>query len=176
MPRNPKPILSFVTDTREQWPYLFHKPYKKSIFEDGGTLTYKLHEADYSAELDGELLPIRIERKEIGDFFGVVGKGRERFAGRRGDGLYETEPGKWVKSELERLRPYRSYLLIEATIEQVRAGCEHSLVYGEAAFASCWCWLARFGVIPIFAGNRRNGRDIAQRLLEEFAEHEILKK
>lgn len=151
--RREKPIFSVVIDTREQARYAFYSPKRRDL-ADGGILTYALSEGDYSCELNGELLPIRIERKTIVDYFGVVGRGRERF-----------------ERELERLRPYRSYLLIEATVAEVRHGIERSLVSGEAALGSALAWSAEFGVSPVFAGNRRDGRDICQRLLEAFAAH-----
>jgi hypothetical protein len=173
MPRRaPRPLLSFVIDTREQLPWDFRIP-RRDRFDDAGVVKYALDAGDYSAELDGVLLPIRIERKSIVDFFGVCGRGRERFAGRDGDGLYQSGPNKWVPSELERLRKYRSYLLIEATAEEVRHGCERSQVSGEAALGSAICWSVSYEINVIFAGDRRNGRDICQRLLEEFAHHVI---
>ena len=169
--RKEKPLITFVVDTREQYPYTFNAPRKKDKFDDGGQVTYKLDEGDYAVELDGKLLPIRIERKMHGDFVGVVGRNRDRFAGTGDTGLYQSGPNTQAKCELERLRPFRSFLLIEATIEQVRDGFERSMVPGSAAWESCWCWAVRYGITPIFAGNRKHGRDIAQSLLEEFALH-----
>lgn len=130
-------------------------PPRRREFEDGGTLCYKLDEGDYSVELDAQLLAIRIERKAIGDLFACVGRERDRF-----------------EAELERLRPYRSYLIIEGTAAEVSAGIERSQVSGKAAMTSVLCWSIRFGISPIFAGNWRIGNAICQRLLEEAAIHE----
>jgi DNA excision repair protein ERCC-4 len=155
MPRThrEKPLLCWIVDTREQYPYQFKSP-RRDLFEDGGTLGYALGESDYSVEKDGVLLPIRIERKSLSDYYGIIGKGRERF-----------------ERELQRLRPFRSYLVIEATPEQVRAGYERSLVSGEAAFWSAWGWSIQYGIMPVFAGNRTRAREITQWLLEDFAKH-----
>lgn len=125
--RKERPLLTFVVDTREQLPYQLAQP-DKSRFDDGDSLHYCLDAGDYSVELDGELLPIRIERKSIGDYFGVCGKGRERF-----------------ERELERLRAYSSFLLIEASAEEVLRGYELSLIPGVAAYGSALSWCVRFG-------------------------------
>jgi DNA excision repair protein ERCC-4 len=151
--RREKPLITFVRDTREGLPYDFTAP-KLSKLDDGGMLEYALDAGDYSCELEGKLLPIRLERKTISDLYGVVGRGRERF-----------------ERELEKLRVYQSYLVIEATAAQVRAGTERSLVSGAAAWGSVLCWSVQFGVIPIFAGDRKGGRDATQFLLEHFAVH-----
>jgi len=150
--RKDKSLLTFVVDTREQLAYQFAQPDKR--FEDGGTLEYCLGEGDYGAELDGELLPVRIERKTIGDYYGICGNGRERF-----------------ERELERLRAYRSFLVIEATADDVRRGYERSLIPGQAAWGSALSWAVRFGVMPIFAGHRCGGQQAAQKILESFAWH-----
>lgn len=113
-----------------------------------------LEEADYSAMLDGELLPVRIERKSLGDLYGVCGFGRERF-----------------EAELERLRPYRSFLIIEATCDEVRHGFERSKIPGNTVWASVLCWAVKFNISPIFAGSWRTGNAACARLLEEFALH-----
>lgn len=168
--RREKPLLTFVIDTREQTPYQFPAP-RRDRFDDGGTIHTKLDEGDYSVMRDGELLPIRIERKSITDYFGIIGRGRGRFAGARTDGFYQTGPGEWSESELERLRQFKSYLLIEATPAELRHGIERSQISGEAALGSAICWSVTYGVQIIFAGDRRNGQDICKRLLEEFAHH-----
>lgn len=153
MRRADKPLLTFVVDSREQTPYQFTRP-KRREFEDGGTIRMGLGEGDYSVMLDGELLSVRIERKTMVDFFAVVGRGRERF-----------------ERELERLKPYSSWLIIEAVADEIRRGCQRSLVSGEAAFASAICWAVKYNVAPLFCGSRRTGEQICQRILEEFAAH-----
>lgn len=154
--RKERPLLTFVRDTREQYPYAFNLPIKADKFDDGGYIDQFLSEGDYSCLVNGgDILPVRIERKQFGEFFAMVGKERERF-----------------EAELERLRPYRSFLLIEATEKMIWDGFERSRVPGTAAWGSVWCWAARFGITPIFGGNRAHSRAICQRLLEEFASHD----
>jgi hypothetical protein len=168
MPRKPKPLYTTVIDTREQNPYKFGTPHRREL-EDGGVVTYKLDEGDYAVELDGQLLPVRVERKSITDFYAVVGRERERFAGIK-NGLYYGG-----ESELLRLNRFASYLIIEATIDEVYHGIERSRIPGQAAIGSVFCWTVKYGVMPIFAGNWRNGNAICRRILEEFAVHWLQK-
>ena len=174
MARKPKPILTWVVDTREQDPYRFGEPHRRE-FAAGGTLRYGLGEGDYAVELDAVLLPVRIERKSITDFFAVCGRERERFAGLNGTGKYKSYASASTvvekESELLRLTRFKSYLLIEADASQITHGIERSQVSGKAAICSALCWSVRFGVMPIFASNHRMGNAICQRLLEEFAVH-----
>ena len=153
MARKQRPLYSVVIDSREQQRYRFGHPHRREL-GDGGAIIYGLAEGDYAAMLDGILLPCRIERKSLGDLFGVVGYGRERF-----------------EAELERLRPYRSFLIIEATADQVRAGYERSKISGEAAWASVIHWSVLFNITPIFAGSYRTGNAACARILEEVAVH-----
>lgn len=153
--RKEKPLITFCRDTREQRPYDFTAPHKKDRFDDGGYIDCTISEGDYSACLDGgPMLPIRIERKQFGEWFAMCGKERERFC-----------------RELERLKPYRSFLLIEATAEMIQFGYERSLVSGAAAWGTLWSWAVEYGITPILAGNRTKAREMCQRLLEEAAAH-----
>jgi ERCC4-type nuclease len=121
------------------------------------TVIEGLHEGDYSARLvtdeGGVLLPVRVERKSLGDLYGVCGYGRDRF-----------------ERELVRLAGYpRAYLVIEAELRQVLAGFERSRISGRAVLTSVASWAQKFGVAPIFAGDRRLARAWTQRVLEEAA-------
>lgn len=140
-----------VIDTREQLPWGFGKPRRREL-QDGGVIEYALDAGDYAPMVDGEVLPMRIERKSMPDWFGAVGKGRKRF-----------------ERELEKMKTYRSYLIIEASAEEIRAGYERSLVSGEAALGSALAFSIDYGVMPIFASNRRTAQRIASGLLEEYA-------
>jgi hypothetical protein len=172
--RKPRPLFTVVIDSNEATknPYRFGKPHRDEL-DDGGVIVSHLAEADYSCMLDGELLSVRIESKSLSDLYGVVGKGRNRFASDKPGGLYfeSDESGLWKPCELERLRKYKSYLVIEATADQVRAGFERSQISGAAAWASVLCWSVNFGIIPIFAGSWRTGNAACARILEEFAVH-----
>ena len=113
-----------------------------------------LGEGDYAIRREGELLPVRIERKTLNDFFGCVGQSRERF-----------------EAELERLRQYQSWLIIESHADEIRAGFVRSRVSGEAALGSAIHWAGIFGIHVVFTGNRHLGQRICQQALEEFAIH-----
>lgn len=156
-PRKQKPLATWIYDTREQWPYEMAAP-TATKFADGGSYRDGLGEGDYAIELDGERLSIRIERKSLADYMTVVGRNRERF-----------------EAELGRLCDYdKAYVVIDATVEQIRKGYDRSLVSGEAAFGSMIHWMSVYG-IPFFpAGNHRAGAIVCRRLLEEFAWHRWL--
>ena len=155
--RREKPIFTVVIDTREQAAYSFGAPHRRELL-DGGTLRYALSEGDYACEVDGVLLTTRIERKSVSDFFGVCGHGRERF-----------------ERELERLRRFSSWLIIEATPEHLKQGFERSMISGDAALGSALSWAVKFGIHPIFAGGRREGNGICRRILE-YGAVEYLRK
>jgi len=149
-----RPLLTFITDDREQAPFEFAIP-DPAKFSDGGFFSDALREGDYSVELDCRRLPIAIERKSLADYYACVGRERERFT-----------------AELMRLQDYeRAFVLIESTAEGVKAGYERSQVSGLAAWKSALHWSIVYGVQFHFAGNHRMGRMICQALLEEFAWH-----
>ena len=153
--RKLKAFYTVCIDSREQNPYRFGVPHRREL-ADGGTIVTGLEEGDYAPMLDGVLLPVRIERKSLGDLYGGVGYGRGR-----------------GEAELDRLRLFRSWLIIEASIEQVRHGFERSSIPGEAAFASVLCWSVRFSIAPIFCQSWKMGNVVCARILEEFAVHSI---
>lgn len=172
MPRKIKPLLTFIWDAREQWPYEFAMP-TATKFLDGGCYRDGLGEGDYAVELNGERLSIRIERKSLGDFFGCVP--HERGCQYEKTGERECKKRCRFETELLRLRDYeQAYLLIDATPEMMKKGAEHSLVSGEAALASALHWMVHLGIPVVFAGNHRAGKQICQRILEEFAWHRWL--
>lgn len=159
MGRPIKPKVTLLVDTREQRPYVFSSAHRRDLAW-GGVRHEALDAGDYSAELDGEPLPVFIERKSLGDLFGVIGQGRDRF-----------------ERELERLASEMAqnggpaYILVEATAAQVREGYERSHVSGEAALGSLLHWSVLYGVHPLFAGDRILGKRITQGILEDFAAH-----
>lgn len=152
--RKPKPQLTFICDTREKpgSVYWFKRPVRREF----GALSVareKLDEADYAVRLGDVLLPVRCERKAIGDLFMCAGWDRDRF-----------------ERELARLMQYeRRYLIIEATWQQVYAGYERSQVSGKKVLASVASWQDEFGIAAQFVGTWANGRAFTQRLLEEAA-------
>lgn len=152
--RKIKPVLTYVIDSREQWPFAFGAPVR-SEFVDGGSAVEGLEEGDYSCRLDRELLSIRIERKSLGDLFGVCGNGRERFV-----------------RELERLTAYdQRELVIEATAREIFTGYERSRIPGRAVMASLGCWRMKYGIGISYLESHRLAGGWTARLLEEFAIH-----
>ena len=151
--RKIRPIITFIVDSREQAPYDFTPP-KRREFDDGGTLVLGLKEGDYSVSLDGAPpLSVRLERKSVGDLFGVVGFGRERF-----------------EKELQRLRQYQfRALIIESSASEILRGYDRSQIPGHVVLASLLGWAIQFDVHVLFCGSRSMARAISQRLLEQFA-------
>ena len=148
-----RPTLTFIQDSRETVPFRFGPLLRPTLFCGGLTKTEGLKEADYAVEVDGTLLPVRVERKELGDLFGVVGYGRERF-----------------ERELERLIPYDfKAIVVEATLDDVLKGYERSQIPGRTAAASLIAWQIRYNVHVIYAENHRRAAGYTQRLLEQAA-------
>ena len=148
-----RPHLTFVQDSREQWPFTFGALLRPAIFQGGGTEVRGLGEADYGVEVDGELLPIRIERKSHGDLAGVCGFGRERF-----------------ERELERLRLYEyAGLIVEASLDDILRGYERSRIPGRTVAASLIAWGIRYRLHVWLAESHRRGAAVCQRILEQAA-------
>jgi ERCC4-type nuclease len=159
-----KPRFQRVIDTREQLAWEFGALLRTDIFEDGGTVREGLAEGDYAARLtleDGEsvLLPHRVERKSHVDLCGVIGFGRERF-----------------ERELDRLRPYRADLIIEASLDDILRGHERSQISGRAVAASLASFSIDYGVFVWFCESRRRAAGWCARLLEEHAQRWFLDK
>jgi ERCC4-type nuclease len=152
--RKPRPVVQFVRDTREQLPYGFTTPRRRDLdAADPVFITGTLEEGDYTVICDGQEVSVRVERKTLPDLWGVCGYGRDRF-----------------ERELERLMKYdRRYLVIEGDARTILNGFVRSNIHGNVVMASVLSWAQEFGIAPIFAGDRRLGRAITQRLLEEAA-------
>jgi ERCC4-type nuclease len=147
--------VTFLVDTREQLPFEFGKPIRTDFFGDSSARTVTLSEGDYAVSLDGgaTVLPVRLERKSIGDLFGVFGFGRERF-----------------ERELMRLEPfaYRA-LVIETTLDAIASGYMRSQISPRVALGSLCAWSVRHGLPVWFAENHKRAAAVSQRLLENFA-------
>ena len=99
-----KPVVTFLIDSQEvRGGYTFSRVHRQRDLAFGGCKTVPLPAGDYGIEIKNEVLPCTVERKAIGDLFGVVGNGRERFV-----------------RELEKLQWMTSYVVIESTAEQVK--------------------------------------------------------
>lgn len=151
--RKPRPLLTFVVDSREQTPWEIAAP-TAADFDDGGCYEDALEAGDYTCELNGERQSVVIERKGMPDWFMCVGRERDRFV-----------------EELGRLREYEAaHVIIEATFEQIAAGFERSRVTGEMAAKSAAHWETIYGIHFHFIGRRAAPR-YARWLMEEFCKH-----
>ena len=160
-----KPRLYFIQDTREQWPIKFAAPVRRE-FSEGGTIIKGLGEGDYSVSMDAgvTIMPIRIERKSLGDLYGCIPHepGCQKDCGKRCR----------FERELDRLRAYEyRAIVVEASADDILRGYERSQISPRAAMASLCCWSVQFGIAVWLAESHRRAGGIVQRLLEEFAAH-----
>ena len=126
-----------VIDTREQTPWNL-----EPLQVGRGTLPT----GDY-ALLDFPEA-ISIERKELSDFIGVVGHGRERF-----------------ERELMRLKAYdASMVIVEASWQDLEAGRWRSKIKPNVVLQSIASWVSQ-GHNIILAGDREMGERIARSAL-----------
>jgi ERCC4-type nuclease len=134
-----------VIDTREQ-DMLFKHP-RKGLTIVRDTLKY----GDYSIRGFQDLLAV--ERKNLSDLFGSIGKGRERF-----------------KAELEGLSKYeRKWLLIEATEDDVLSWQEFSLLHPNVARGFLTSLEIRYGIGVYYQPDRRKAeRWILDRFIRYF--------
>jgi DNA excision repair protein ERCC-4 len=137
-----KPIPFIVlVDSREQTPLDFvGAPTRRATLKSG----------DYSLIWDGHDLRdfVAIERKSATDLLGCVGHDRDRFT-----------------RELERLSklPHRA-LVIENSLREVLSP-SLSAIHPSAVLGSLCAWAHRYGVWPIFAGDRALAAQITLKLL-----------
>jgi len=133
-------------DTREQRPLYFGEacPIRRAFLPTG----------DYSIE--GLEALIAVERKSLGDLFGTVGAGRERF-----------------EREIVRASHLRYFgVVIEATFDQVLAGAPHSQMNPVSVVASLHCWELRYPCVHVhYTGSRRNAAALTRKLLYKMAEY-----
>ncbi|MDA7514311.1 ERCC4 domain-containing protein [bacterium] len=126
-----------VVDTREQTPWNL-----EPLQVGRGTLPT----GDYSLLDFPEA--ISIERKELSDFIGVIGHGRERF-----------------ERELMRLKAYEaSMVIVEASWQDLEAGDWRSKIKPNVVLQSIASWVSQ-GHNIILAGDREMGERIARSAL-----------
>jgi len=127
-------------DSREQLPYAW----------PGQTVEVaKLDVGDYTGH--HVLDRLRIERKTLADFLGCVGKGRGRF-----------------ERMLEAMTIYpQRFLLLEFTLEDLTRGdYRHTKVHPRSAVGSVFGWALKYGVQPLFVGDRNHGLATVRKLVE----------
>jgi ERCC4-type nuclease len=145
MPKKPSSKMVIAVDTREQKPYGFTGSVKKT-----------LSAGDYS--IVGHESRVSVERKQVCELCGIVGKGRERF-----------------ERELTKLSEYEyAAIVIEGRLFDVLQPNPFSNVPPRAVINSLVSWSIRFGVHVFFADSRRYGMAITHRILERFYTHKAV--
>lgn len=66
-------MIDIYIDTREKQALRFNKDYISNVYSS------KLPFGDYGCKVEGQTIPIVFERKSLGDLFGTLGKGHDRF-------------------------------------------------------------------------------------------------
>lgn len=127
--------MKIVIDKREQLPLEFKigDIIKEVIYESRPWADY------WGMDDKGREYPISFERKSLGDLFGTLTSGMERF-----------------KKMLNKAQSMdcQVYLLIESNLERVLEGYEHSQVSGEQIMKTIFSLKVRHGLEPIFCNNR----------------------
>lgn len=146
---------AIVVDTREPE----HTAYDFSHL-GAKQIRAKLDEGDYSL-LGLESLVI-CERKEVHDLFACIGRERERFE-------------RCLERMAEIANKPNGYacVIVEATMQEVAAGLDISLVSGKAAIGSCLSWSMKYGIPFHFCGDRRHAIAATAKLLEKFYDGRI---
>lgn len=141
----PAPFV-VVQDTREQAPLSFGA---------WPVVVAGLKSGDYS--IAGHEHRVALERKSLGDLFGCVGRERDRF-----------------ERELERLAEMDyAAVVVEASLADVLAGVERSLVTPQAAAGSLVAWSVKYGLPIWFAGDRRLAAALVLKALAKFWKYRI---
>lgn len=131
--------LVVAIDTRERKPYRFPRSEVKT-----------LPTGDYS--IVGLEEQIAIERKTKSDAYSSLGQGRARF-----------------ERELERLSRFDyAAVVIETSLPDFLRAPAFSRMNPRAAANSIIAWSVKYRVCVFFAGDRRHGNALTQRLLEKY--------
>lgn len=128
--------MKILTDTREQTPLDFEVG-THNITE---VKRVALSVGDYMAEFeDGYRPSFSFERKSIGDLFGTMTAGYERF-----------------KKEMQRAKEARIklFLIVEAGLSDVYSGYEHSSWDGESMVKKIYTLRLRYDLETIFCQSR----------------------
>ena len=121
-------------DSREQLPLEF----RPGVFDE--IVTKGMPFADYWLEIEEKEVPIMFERKGLGDLFGTMGNGYERF---------KLEMGKAKQMECH------LFLLIEGSMQQVWQGYEHSTISGDSMLKKLAMLRVRYDLDVHFFNSRR---------------------
>ena len=144
--------MKLFVDTREQAPL---------DFKVGGMISEvintKLPYGDYFGGWEDkagnfvDFFPVCFERKSLGDLFGTLGKGMERF-----------------KREIARAKEdkFQLIIIVEGCLEEVRQGHKYSKMEGESILKTLFTLWVKHDVIHIFCNDRR---DMKRTIIEMFS-------
>lgn len=135
--------MKVIVDTREQMPL---------PFATGGIISEVRHEAldiaDYACEFEDGYQPhIYFERKSLGDLFGTMTNGYDRF--KREYERFEAIPDE--KKEF--------WLYMESSLFDVRNGYSHSQFPGESMVKKLFTLWERYNIHLLFMPNRREAME-----------------
>lgn len=134
--------MKIFRDTREQ---------QKLEFEIGGetseVIDIKLPFGDYAGGWENkkgefvDFFPVFFERKSLGDLFGTLGKGMERF-----------------KKEIERAKQAGAHLIIiiDGCMDEVEIGYKHSSIRGESILRTLWTLWVKYDVPFILCNDTKD--------------------
>jgi ERCC4-type nuclease len=140
--KQPLPSFTVLVDSREKRPLAFPSVVRTEVCT--------LPVGDYSIVWDGRDLRdvVVIERKSASDLLSCIGRSRERF---------ERELARMAKI------PYRA-LVIEGSLSGLLE-FPLSRIHPNAVLGSLVAWTWRYGVPPIFAGDRCLAAAVVRSLL-----------
>jgi len=130
-----KPISTLVIDSREQLPLEF----REGLFDkvEVGALAF----GDYGLFINEVQVPIVFERKGLGDLFGTMGHGYDRF---------KREMGRANEAHIHLV------LAIEGSEYEVWQGYEHSTIKGESMLKKLAMLRVRHDLEILFFNDRRS--------------------
>lgn len=141
--------MKIIQDTREQAPLVFkHKSIKEVIIKG-------LNIGDYGGVTDsGFEFPMVFERKSIGDLYGTLSQGYERF-----------------KKEIERAKVNNKQIIIivENNLSRVLQGTGYSQRTPESLVYQIFTILVRHGVQTVFCKDRE---ETAEYITQFYIAHE----
>lgn len=120
--------MRLIRDTREQRGLEFPS--------DIEVIDKKLDFGDYGCELaDGHMVPLVFERKSVGDLFGTLTSGYDRF-----------------KAEIIRCQEakFRMFIIVEGTLTKVGKGVKHCKRNPDALLDQLFTIFVKYKIIPVF--------------------------
>jgi DNA excision repair protein ERCC-4 len=142
-------MATIIIDSREKNPLVFRK-----FGEIEGTKVGYLNVGDYS--LEGYENKIAIERKEIGDLFGTLGRGHKRF-----------------RAELERAKPFEFFAIViespfNLVLEKSWSNAQFSKMKGYVVAQILCTLIVKYGIHVFFCNNRNEASSLIRNLFKAY--------